>query len=192
MLISNGSAVCIAYDPETGKEIWRIPQGEDSTISMPVESNGIVYFYTSFISSKEGGKYCELFAVDPNGKGDISNTNILWRVKSPMLQLLTPVVKDELLYTIDAKSQLYCLDANTGETIWTEKLKGKFHSSPIYAEGKIYFHSIKGETYIFRAGKDKELISKNKLSGEIWATPVFLESYILLRTSKYLYKISGA
>lgn len=189
VMISNGSAVCIAYDVETGKEIWRIPQGEDSTIPMPVISDGIVYFYTSFITPEVGEKYCELFAVDPDGKGDISQTNILWRVQSPMLQILTPVVKDGLLYTIDAQGKLLCLDAKTGETVWSEKLKGKFNSSPIWAEGNVYFNSIKGETYVYRAGRNKELLAINKLQGGIWATPAFLNGHIFMRTSKFLYNI---
>lgn len=192
MMISNGSAVCIAYDIETGEEIWRIPQGEDSSISMPVESGGILYFYTSFITPAAGEKYCELFAVDPNGTGDISQSNILWRVQSPILQLLTPVVKDGLLYTIDSQGILLCLDAKNGKTIWSEKLKGKFHSSPIWADGKVYFNSIKGETYVYRAGKYKELLAKNYFQGEIWTTPVFLEGKILIRTSEFLYKIKSS
>jgi outer membrane protein assembly factor BamB len=188
LLISNGAAVCIAYDPETGKEIWRIVQGEDSTISMPTEENGIVYFYTGFVSSGDD-KYAELLAVDPDGEGDIAASNILWRVKSPILQLLTPLVKEGLLYTIDSEGMLLCLDAKTGETIWSEKLKGKFNSSPVYIAGHIYFSSIQGETLVIREGRKLEIVARNNLDGEIWATPAVVDEAILMRTSKYLYKI---
>jgi outer membrane protein assembly factor BamB len=191
LLISNGSAVCIAYDPETGEEVWRIPQGEDSTISMPVYYDGWVYFYTSFVTPPEGQKYCELMAVDPDGKGDISETNIKWRVKSPMLQLLTPVIYDGLLYTIDAKSKLICMDVKTGNEIWSEQLKGKYNSSPVFADGKIYFCSTRGNTLVYKAGSERQFVAENELDGEIWATPVFLVGNILLRTSNYLYKISN-
>jgi len=115
LLISNGAAVCIAYDPETGKEVWRVVQGEDSTIAMPMAENGIVYFYTSFVTPADGEKYAELLAVDPDGKGDITSSNVLWRFKSPILQLSTPLVVDELIYTIDTHNTLYCLDAKTGK-----------------------------------------------------------------------------
>ena len=87
LLISNGSTVCMAFDPETGKEIWRVTQGDDSTISMPVEGDGLVFFYTSFITCEDGRKYAELFAVDPDGSGDIGESNIIWRMKAPILQL---------------------------------------------------------------------------------------------------------
>lgn len=188
MMISNGSGVCDAMDINTGEVIWYIPQGEDSTIAMPFESEGIVYFYTSFIRPDVGEDYCDLLAVDPKGEGD-NTENIIWRLSSPRLQLLTPVIYDGLIYTIDSKSNLLCIDALTGETIWKEKLKGKYHSSPVLANGNIYFNSTRGDTYIYKAGKEKKLLAQNKLDGEIWATPAFLDGAIIMRTSKYLYKI---
>ncbi len=191
LMISNGSAACIAYDPETGKEVWRIVQGEDSTISMPVENNGIVYFYTAFVTGADGEKFAELFAVDPKGKGDIGATNILWRVKSPILQLSTPVVVDGLLYTVDSQSLLSCLEAGTGETVWSMKLKGKFNSSPVYADGYIYVSSTSGKTVVFRAGRVADVVAENTLDGEIWATPAMTGGAILMRTSKFLYKITS-
>ena len=192
LLISNGAAVCIAYDPETGKEIWRIVQGEDSTIAMPTEEDGILYFYTGFVTPPGGDLYAELLAVDPDGKGDIAASNILWRVKSPVLQLLTPLVKDGLLYTIDSEGTLLCVDAKTGETVWSEKLKGKYNSSPVYIAGHIYFNSIRGKTLVIKEGRELEIVALNSLDGEIWATPAVVNGAILMRTSKYLYKIQQA
>ena len=189
LMISNGSAVCIAYDPDTGKEVWRIIQGEDSTISMPVESNGRLFFYTAFVTEPGGNKYAELFAVDPDGEGDIGSTHILWRMKAPILQLSTPVVMGDYLYTVDAKGVFYCLRASDGKVIWSENLKGKFHSSPLYADGHIYVSSTRGETLVYKAGTEPELLSKNILEGEIWATPALLDGAILIRTSEFLYRV---
>ncbi|MGE5394188.1 MAG: PQQ-binding-like beta-propeller repeat protein, partial [Candidatus Saccharibacteria bacterium] len=42
-LISNGSQLCIAYEPETGKEIWQVFYGDDSTVSMPLSYGGLVF-----------------------------------------------------------------------------------------------------------------------------------------------------
>jgi len=189
LLISNGSAACIAYDIETGEEVWRIVQGEDSTISMPFEEDGMVYFYTSFVTPEEGEKYCELLAVNPDGKGDIAETNILWRVQSPPLQLLTPVIHEGLIYTIDARSKMFCLDAKTGKELWSDRVRGKFNSSPVYASGNIYFNSNRGETIVIREGKLLKMLAENRLDGEIWATPALVDGAILMRTSKFLYKI---
>jgi len=191
LMISNGAAVCIAYDPETGEEVWRIVQGEDSTISMPVQSEGKVYFYTGFVTPPEGRKYAELLAVDPDGQGDITSSNIVWRLKSPVLQLLTPIIVDGLLYTVDSNALLSCLDATSGKSLGSKKLKGKFYSSPVYADGHVYVSSIKGETLVFKAGTGLDLVAENRLEGEIWATPAVTGGAILMRTSNYLYKLAN-
>lgn len=190
LMISNGAAACIAYDPETGEEVWRIVQGEDSTISMPVESNGLVYFYTGFVTTADNKKHADLLAVNPDGQGDIASTNIKWRLQSPVLQLLTPTIVNGRLYTVDSKGLLSCLEAETGATLWSTKLKGKFYSSPVYADGHMYISSIKGETLVFKEGREENLVSENRLEGEIWATPAVTGGAILMRTSKFLYKIS--
>ncbi|MCK5067573.1 MAG: PQQ-binding-like beta-propeller repeat protein [Bacteroidales bacterium] len=149
-------------------------QGDDSTISMPVESDGLLFFYTSFVTDREG---------------DIGGTHIRWRMKAPILQLSTPVVVDGFLYTIDSRGVFYRLRASSGQVIWSENLKGKFHSSPLYADGHIYVSSTRGETLVYTTGAEPELVSKNKLEGEIWATPAMTDGAIIIRTSKFLYKI---
>jgi len=189
LLISNGAAVCIAYEPETGKEVWRVVQGEDSTIAMPISENGIVYFYTSFVTPAEGEKYAELLAVNPDGIGDITATNILWRFKSPILQLLTPVIKNGLIYTIDTRNVLYCLDAKTGAEMYSKKLKSKYNSSPVCDAENVYFTSVKGETMVIRQGNQFKIIAENKLSGEINATAAILRKSILFRTENRVYRI---
>ena len=189
LLISNGSAVCIAYEVLTGKEVWRVVQGEDSTISMPVYEDGVVFFYTSFVSPTVGEKYVELLAVDPKGKGDVTKTNVLWRLKGPILQLLTPLVKDGLIYTIDSKNNLIVIDAKNGTSLYSKRLKNKFNASPVYAGGKVYFTSVKGETLVLKAGRLPEILAESQLPGEVYATPAIAGNSILIRTDASIYRI---
>lgn len=191
LLISNGSAVCIAYDPETGEEIWRVIQGTDSTIAMPIFENGIVYFYPGFIADGSGGNYTELLAVNPVGKGDITQSNVIWRFKSPVLQLLTPLIKDGLIYTVDTRNTLYCLDAKTGNVVYSKKLKQKYNASPVFANGNVYFTSVRAETMVIKAGRQLEILAENMLHGEVYATPAFVRNSILMRTDGQLYRIGG-
>ncbi len=189
LLISNGSAVCIAYDVLTGKEVWRVVQGEDSTISMPVYEDGVVFFYTSFVSPAGGEKYVELLAVDPKGKGDVTKTNVLWRLKGPILQLLTPLIKDGLIYTVDSKNNLIVIDAKNGTSLYSKRLKNKYNASPVYAGEKVYFTSVKGETLVLKAGRLPEILAESQLPGEIYATPAIAGNSILIRTDASIYRI---
>jgi outer membrane protein assembly factor BamB len=37
-----------------------------------------------------------------------------------------------------------CIEAATGQMVWTERVGGKFAASPIYADGRLYFLDQKG------------------------------------------------
>ena len=189
LLISNGSFAGIAYDPATGQEIWRVVRGAESTVAMPFTEKGIVFWFTGFMVADDGSKFCEILAVNPDGKGDITESNILWRKKAEQLQLLTPVIKDGLIYTVDAKNNMMCINASTGEEIWSTHLRTNYNASPIYVNGNIWFFSVKGEILVIKAGQKYEVVAQNQIDSEIWATPAFLRNSIIIRTDKYLCRI---
>ncbi len=190
MLISNGSAVCCAYDPLTGKEIWQVVRGAESTVPMPVSEKGIIYFYTGFMVDAEAPNYTEILAVNPDGKGDITAANILWKKRDnqTQTQILTPVIKDGLIYTVNTRNFLMCIDAATGREIWSERQKASFHSSPVYVNGNIWFFSVKGDVIAIKAGRKYEVVAQNKMDSGIWATPAILRNSVILRTEQYLYR----
>lgn len=183
LLISNGSEVCIAYDPLTGEEIWRMRYISDSTIAMPMYSNGYVIFTTGLLDP------IRMLAIRPTGKGDITNTALVWEVKTNVPQINSPFVKDGLIYMIHERGTASCLDAESGKVIYTGKLSGEFYASPVCADNKIYYFSKKGIVYVVREGREFKLIAENKLDGEIMATPAVTGSSLLIRTNKALYRI---
>jgi outer membrane protein assembly factor BamB len=191
LLISNGSAVCCAYDPLTGKEVWKVIGGAESTVPMPITENGKIYFYTGSVDGP-AGTYTEMFAVDPDGKGDITGTNILWKKRDDQshTQILTPVVKDGLIYAVTSRNILMCIDAANGKEIWSERLRADHNASPVYVNGNIWFFSIKGEVLAIKAGRKYEVIARNQMDSGIWATPAFLRNSVILRTENYLCRIS--
>jgi len=183
LLISNGSEVCVAYDPLTGKEVWRVVYSSDSTIGMPLFSDGLVIFTTGF------GQPVRLFAVNPLGTGDITNTNMVWQTDKDVPGINSPVVKDGLIYMIQERGTITCLEAKTGNVIWKNKLKGEFYSSPIIGDGKIYFPSKQGFVYVLKEGKEFNILAVNKLNGEFWTTMAVSGNSLILRTDKALYCI---
>ena len=193
MLISNGSAVCIAYDPNNGKEIWRVVNGAESTIAMPITEKGILYWYAGYMVNSDGFKYTELLAVNPEGSGDITRTNILWKKTDELSrnQSLTPVIKDGLIYTINTRNILMCIDAATGEEVWSTHVTSNYEASPLYVNGNIWFFSVKGEVLAIKAGRKYEVAANNQMDSGIWATPAVLRNSVIIRTQDYLYRIGG-
>lgn len=191
MLISNGSAVCIAYDPNTGKEIWRVVGGAESTIAMPFTEKGVLFWYTGYMVDSTGAKFTELLAVNPDGNGDITGTNILWKRRDELSdnQSLSPVIKDGLIYTVTTRNIMMCIDAATGDEVWSTHVASNYNASPIYVNGNIWFFSVKGEVLVIKAGRKYEVVAQNKMDSGIWATPAILRKSVIMRTQNFLYRI---
>lgn len=191
MLISNGSAVCIAYNPASGREIWRVVDGAESTIAMPFTEGGVVFWYTGFMVAGDGTKFTELLAVNPDGKGDITGTNVIWKKRDELLQnqMLSPVIKDGLIYTVNTRNIMMCIDAKTGDEVWSKRVTSNYNASPVYLNGNIWFFSVKGDVLVIKAGRKYEVVANNQLDSGIWATPAFLRNSVIMRTQKYLYRI---
>ncbi len=191
LLISNGSAICQALDPNTGKEIWRVVCGAETTISMPFTEKGVLFWYTGYMIDHKGINYSYLLAVNPDGKGDITGSNVIWKkTDSPTdNQMLSPVIKDGLIYTVTAMNNMMCIDAETGSEIWSKHVPSNYNASPLYINGNIWFFSIKGDVLVLRAGRKYEVVSDNHMESGIWATPAVLRNSMIMRTQNYLYRI---
>jgi len=83
-----------------------------------------------------------------------------------------------------------CIDAATGEEVWSEHLRSNYDASPVYVNGNIWFFSVRGEVLTIKAGRKYEVIANNKMESGIWATPAVLRNSIVVRTQKYLYRIA--
>ena len=193
ILISNGSALCQAFDPETGEEIWRIMDGAETTVAMPFTENGILYWYTGFNVADDGKPYTDLLAVNPEGEGDITGTNIIWKRKDETSdnQMLSPVIKEGLIYTVTTKNNMMCIDAGTGKELWSKHVSSHYNASPLYINGNIWFFSVKGEVLVLKAGQQYEVVAQNQMDSGIWATPAVLRNTMIIRTQNHLYSISG-
>ena len=84
---------------------------------------------------------------------------------------------------------LMCIEASSGHVLYSERLRGKYNASPIYAAGRIYLFSTNGETTVIGEGPELRILSENSLEGEIWATPAVVRNSMLIRTSAYLYRV---
>lgn len=188
-LISNRAQYAVSYDPNTGKENWRIFYGEDSPVSMPIYYKGLVLVNSGWVVSQGAPYFARMFAVDPTGHGDVTESNIVWQNEKNVPQISSPVIVDSLLFMVAERGEVTCLNPANGEVYWEEKLKGHFDISPIFACGNLYFTNIKGETSVIKASPTYELIAENKLDGTLKATPAILRGAILQRSDEYLYKI---
>ena len=181
MLISPFASTTIAYNPRTGEPIWQVRHGGMNAAARPLYGNGLVY-----INSADGPN--PLLAVRPEGTGDITK-DIIWKTNKSVPKRSSQLLIDDLLFMMNDSGVASCLDAMSGEQIWTTRLPGEYWSSPIWAEGRIYCLSQTGNIPVFEAGREFKLIAENKLDGGFNASPAVAGRSLILRSKTHLYRI---
>ena len=84
---------------------------------------------------------------------------------------------------------LSCHDALTGPPVYDKQRirPGGNTASPWAANGKIFALSEDGDTYVFAAGPEYQLLHKNPLDEMCMATPAIADDRQLIRTLMKLY-----
>lgn len=179
-----GSYCGFAYDPETGEEIWKVHYPGYTSSIRPVYADGLVYVST-------GRGQTEMWAVRTDGKGDVTNTHVAWKAAHPHMPLTpSPLLIDGLLYLVGDKGSVICLDAKTGEEVWTQRIGGSYIASPIYADGRIYCFSVQGATVVLKPGREAEVLGTSRLEEGFMASPAVHNDAFILRSKTHLYRIS--
>lgn len=184
ILVSPAADWVYAYEPSSGKELWKVNYGQlgFSCVPKPVYRKGTVYVLTSFMKSR-------LLAIDVEPTGDLNQTRVRWKSDSNMPQKPSLIVVEDNLYAINDKGILTCLDTETGQTRYRERIGGNFAASPIYAAGHLYLFDTRGRTTVFKPGDKFERVSRNQLDGMFMASPAVVGKSLVLRTDKALYRI---
>ena len=182
-LISPASSMLFAYEPGTGKEIWRIRNAAYTPAVSPVFGGGMVLSVT-------GHGTAEMQAIRPDGTNDVTASKVVWHIEGKDVPLTpSPVVLDGLLYMLSDNGAVTCLEASSGKTVWRELLGGNYLASPIHDGERIYFFSAAGKTTVIRADRTFEKLAENQLSSGFMASPAVAGDSLILRTKTHLYRI---
>jgi len=184
-MISLGSTTAFSYDPRTGREIWSARIEGYTPAARPVYGNGIVYIIN-------GRGKAQLFAIRPDGQGDVTDTHVVWKVEDRMVpQEPSPLLIEDLLYLVSNDGLVTCLEAATGKEVYSERIGGNYMASPIYANGRLYFFSTQGKSSVLKPGRTFEVLAANKLDVGLMASPAVAGNALFLRTKTHLYRIEA-
>jgi outer membrane protein assembly factor BamB len=182
-MISLGAKAAYAYDPYTGKELWRVEErGQHSASTRPVIGHGMIFFPTGFAAG-------QLFAVRTGGEGLITDTHVAWKVKRGVSNKPSILLVDGLIYMIGDTGIASCIDARTGEQVWQQRIGGEYSASPVYADGRLWFFSEDGKTTVLKPGRVFEQAGENRLDEGFLASPAIAGKALYLRTRTHLYRI---
>ena len=180
-LLLPGAQWACSYEPASGKELWRVNIGDGhAVVPRPVYQDGIAYICTGFMKP-------QLWAIRVDGTGDVTDTHVIWSHDKQVPEISSPLVFGGEIYFVSSLGVATCLDAQTGEQLWQERLGGNFAASPLFAGGKLYFTSQVGTTTVVQPGRKFAELTKNQLFGQTMASLAVCGDGLLIRTSSHLY-----
>ncbi len=183
-VVAVGAQWVISYDPQTGQEIWRVHHGMGFSVApRPLYGNGLFYFCT-------GCPVGQLWAVRPDGRGDVTDTHVAWKATEGIPTMSSPLLVGREIYYAGDRGRITCLDALTGETVWKHTTKGTYMASPVAAGERLYFFGREGTTTVLRAGREEARLAENTLEGQVTASPAVTDGALLVRTDTHLYCIA--
>jgi outer membrane protein assembly factor BamB len=182
-LVSVGAYRAAAYDPRSGKEIWRVSYDTGfSNVPRPVFGHGLVFIATGF-------QQPSLLAVRPDGSGDVTKTHVAWALRRGAPLTPSPLLVGNELYIVNDNGIVSCVDARSGDVRWQERLGGTFSASPVFADGRIYFLDEQGVTTIVEPGAAFRRVAVNRLDGATLASMAVADQSFFIRSDKHVYRI---
>jgi len=190
-LLSTGADFVTAYDPQTGREVWRFEYWKekirDSRVIPSLVSGAGLVFGARHKSNP-------LFALrPPDNEG---SARIVWEFGGAAPDCSTPCFYRDRLYVTDGMRNgkvVTCLDPKTGRPFWQGKIggRGPWRASLTAGDGKLYCINETGEVVVLRAGDERfEILFETKIDEpRIQSSIAIANSSLYIRTAQNLYCI---
>ncbi|HRU04560.1 MAG TPA: PQQ-binding-like beta-propeller repeat protein [Candidatus Brocadiia bacterium] len=177
-LITTAAPWVMAYDPASGREVWRARALSGDVAPSAAYADGVAYVTN---------EYAQVAAIRADGQGDVSATHIAWTSEEGMSDASSPVCGGGFLLQAHSSGRVTCFEAAGGKLLWDKELKGQFWASPVLAGGRAYLSSDRGVTYIFTLGPAWAEPFQASVGEAVYGTPAFVRGRIILRGEKRLF-----
>lgn len=180
-LVSPSAEATIAFDPKSGEELWRIHHGGMNEASVPQMSHGLIFL--------NNGHKTEMLAVKAGGKGKLTPAAVAWKMNKGVPSRPSIITLGDHIYMVNDNGFASCVDAKTGDQVWSERQDGKYSASPVLAGGSLYLFDQDGKAKVIEAKPVYKLVATNKLGDGCMASPAVVGDSLYVRTKSHLYRI---
>jgi outer membrane protein assembly factor BamB len=185
-LVASGAESVIAYDPNTGRELWRADGVVSHPIPSAVSGHGLVI-------ATAGSQQKRAVAIRPGGSGDLTGSDaVVWRYSKGTAYVPSPILYGDYVYLMTDKGLLTCLDAKTGALQYEGgrvPVPATFTASPVAYDGVILLTSEDGDSFVIRAGPRHEVVRTNSVGEPVYASPALARGRIYIRGEQHLFAI---
>ena len=174
-LILNSNPFVISHDPQTGQELWQVRCMQGEIAPSPAYADGMVYVVND---------YARLAAIMLG-----ETPNVAWEYIDDLSEVASPLATKDLVIMAASYGAVTCFESKTGERLWIQDFDEGFYSSPILVGDSVFLMDMFGVTYVFKAEKEFQLLSKNELGERAMTIPAFMHNRIYIRGEKNLFCI---
>jgi len=135
-----------------------------------------------------------LTAIRLAGQGDLTSSNVVWRVKKAYPSIPSPLIYRGVMYLMKEGGIVSTLDPASGQVLKqgrTPEALEDYYASPVAADGKIFLVSASGKVTVLKADGQWEILATNDLGEEVWATPAIAGGNLYIRTRNSLYSFGA-
>jgi len=182
-MVLSGTMCLASYDPDTGKQHWLI-DGPTEQFVASIVYNGELLFMTCGFPDRF------IQAIRPDGRGNVTDTHVLWQKDRDCSYVPSPIAFGPYFLVVADNGVATCFEAKTGKSCWRERLGPHYSASLVSANGLVYFLSDKGVMTVVKPGAELEIVARNELGQNTYASPAISDGQIFLRGAKHLYCIS--
>jgi outer membrane protein assembly factor BamB len=189
---SSGALAGIAL--ADGKHLWQVPLRTDyfANYSTPLVS-GATVIYSETKGKGKGAGFTGTMALKIAKKDDAFTATEIW--KSPLVagEYQTPLLKGDLIFGVNADLNFYCVDAKTGDTLWTDKEKRGKCGSILDAGSVLLALSSDQQLIAFEPSrKEYKEIAKYKVGeNETWAVPIITGNRVYVKDNNNKGKVGS-
>lgn len=136
-----------------------------------------------------------LTAVRLAGQGDVTSSNVAWRVQKSYPSIPAPLIYRGVMYLMKEGGIVSSLDPSSGQILKqgrTPEALEEYYASPVAGDGKIFVVSASGKVTVLKADPQWEILATNDLGEEVWATPAIAGSNLYIRTRSALYSFAAS
>ena len=172
-------------DAKTGEMLWSRKVFTQRCCATPLIVGDL-----AIASCGSGGGGNVLVAVRiPSKPGD--KPEEVYRLDKSAPYVPTPVIKGDRMFMISDTGIATCVNAVTGDPIWTQRVGGNFGASPVLIGDTLLLISLEGKATMIRAGDDYKKIGEVDLGAPVGATPAFSDGRLLIRVGQELVCLGG-
>jgi outer membrane protein assembly factor BamB len=84
-----------------------------------------------------------------------------------------------------------CIEASSGNVVWSQRVGGNFSASPILADGKIVLLNEEGKATTIAPEREFKLLGEGKFESGFMASPAVDGNDLVLRTKTALYRVGS-